>query len=150
MKVGVFLESELELIEEQEWTDYDTEYDVEYRKSVAFDLEKGDFILDGSNRMLVCDGIEAFKMWCYKMAITQRYNCLAYDDEIGTELEEATSGQEQEVIELELERAITEALLVNPRTESVKDFSFVWNGDEVFCSFQVKGVELQETFTIEI
>lgn len=146
----IFLENELEFIDEQEWTDYDTDYDVEYRKSVAFDLEKGDFILDGSNRMLVCDGIEAFKMWCYKMAITQRYSCIAYDDEIGTELEESTSAQEQEVIELELERAITEALLVNPRTEYVRDFSFVWNADEVVCTFVVKGIELEEEFEITI
>lgn len=138
----IFLENEL--------IDDEMEYDVEYRKSVAFDLEKGDFVLDGSNRMLLSNGIDAFKMWCYKIAITKRYACIAYGDEIGIELEEAIIDQEQEVVELELERAITEALLVNPRTESVQNFSFVWNGDEVFCSFQVKGIDLQETFTVEI
>lgn len=132
-------------VEEQE-----TEYDTEYKPSVAWDIEKGDFILDGTNKMVICDGQDAFKTWCYKMAMTERYSCFAYRDEIGAEMESATEEEEQEAVELEIERAITEALLVNPRTEYVRDFSFAWNADEVICTFSVKGIELEEEFEVTV
>lgn len=131
--------TDVEEVEEEE-----EEYDTEYKYSVLWDAEKGDFVLDGANKMLKCDGKEAFKTWCYKMAMTERYSCLAYDDDIGTEMESATEEDEQEAVELEIERAITESLMVNPRTEYVRDFSFIWSADEVVCTFVVKGIELEE------
>ena len=39
--------------------------------------------------------------------------------------------------------------MVNPRTESVSNFEFVWNGDELHVSFVVKGKDIDE-FTVEI
>ena len=47
-------------------------------------------------------------------------------------------------VESAVERTITEALLVNPRTEYVRGFEFTWNGDELFCSFTVKGIDWEE------
>ena len=52
--------------------------DNQYRYTVAWDVEKGDFILDGKNRMETCNGMEGYKVWCCKMALTQRYACLLY------------------------------------------------------------------------
>ena len=34
--------------------------------------------------------------------------------------------------------------MVNPRTEYVRQFEFVWNGDAVRVSFVVKGVDIDE------
>lgn len=46
--------------------------------------------------------------------------------------------------------AYTDALLVNPRTEWVRDFEFDWNGDSMNCSFKVKGKEWDKVFQINI
>ena len=115
-----------ELIEESE------RYDEKYKPSVAWDLEKGDFVRTGANQLVACDGREAYRVWCVKNALTERYTCMAYPDSIGTEMESA------------VERTITEALLVNPRTEYVRGFSFTWNGDELHCNFTVKGIDWEE------
>ena len=65
------------------------EYDTEYKRSMKWDPAKGDFVRDSTNRVMECSGQEAFMVWCYKIALTERYSCLAYPDEIGTELEDA-------------------------------------------------------------
>lgn len=125
------------------------ERDNQYRPTVAWDVEKGDFILNGKGKMELCSGIEGYKVWCCKMALTQRYACLAYPEEIGTELEEALDEPEEKAVQSAIERTITEALMVNPRTEYVRDFQFTWEGDNISCSFIVKGVENEE-FQISI
>ena len=65
----------------------DPEYEERYRPSVAFDFEKGDFVRDGSNKMVRADGREAYMQWCWKVVQTEREAFLAYSDEIGTEFE---------------------------------------------------------------
>ena len=120
--------------------------DSEYRHTVAWDVEKGDCVLDRENRMRICSGVEGYRVWCCKMALTQRYACPAYPDEIGAELDEALEEPDEKAVQSALERTITEALMVNPRTEYVRDFVFSWNGDNVSCSFIVKGVEGNEFY----
>lgn len=88
--------------------------------------------------------------WCYKAAVTERYACLAYPDEIGTEMEEAMDDGEEGIVESQVERAVTEALEVNPRTEWVGDFEFTWDGDAMHCTFYVKGVDMDQVFSISI
>ena len=78
------------------------------------------------------------------MALTQRYTCAAYQDEIGTELDEALAEDSEKAVESAIERTISEALLVNPRTEYVRNFEFSWSGEAVSVSFTVKGVDTDE------
>lgn len=118
--------------------------DRDYHYTVAWDVEKGDFILDGKGKMVTCNGVEGYKVWCCKMALTQRYNCAAYSDDIGTELDEALDETDEQAVESALERTITEALMVNPRTEYVREFQFKWDGDLIKVSFLVKGVDTDE------
>lgn len=129
------------VVDVPEFLDSDTEYDRTYRQSVAWDLESGDFVRDGRNRLISCDGLEAYRIWCYKVAQTERFRCAAYDSDIGVEMEEALKEQTNDAVESAIERTITEAVMANPRTEMVEDFSFTWNGDEVTCEFYVKGVD---------
>lgn len=131
-----------EIINEEE------QFDREYRRSMKWNPETGDFVRDGSNRVLDCDGREAFMIWCFKVAQTERYQCLAYPRSIGTEME-AVKDDDREVAQSMVERTITEALKVNPRTEYVRNFEFSWNGDELHCSCVVKGVNWGE-FQISI
>lgn len=127
-----------------------SEYDRQYKRSVKWDSEKGDFVRDGAGRMVECDGREAFMIWCFKIAQTERYTCLAYPSAIGVEMEAATADDDEKTVESMVQRTITDALMVNPRTEFVRDFVFSWNGDEMHCSFNVKGMEWDDVFTITV
>lgn len=125
-------------------------YDTQYKRSVKWSPAKGDFVRDGAYRMVECDGKEAYAIWCYKIAQTERYCCMAYPDSIGTEMEKATSDGDAQIVKSMVQRTITEALMVNPRTEWVRNFVFDWNGDSMTCTFEVKGIEWDEIIHITI
>lgn len=118
--------------------------DKRYKKSVKWDLEKGDFARDGANNLVETDGIDAYMTWCIKMAQTERYKCLAYPNQIGCEFEEAMKKPSTKACESAIRRTITEALCINPRTEYVRGFEFEWAGDTLRCSFTVKGIDSAE------
>ncbi len=107
----------------------------EYGKSWLFDFEKGDFVVDGAGRIVIADGYTAWVQWCVKTVLTQRFAHVVYSFDYGTELEEALKQPSMKAVEAKLERAITEALLADPRTEMVRDFAFEWEGDAVKVSF---------------
>lgn len=126
------------------------EYDTEYRRSVKWDFESGDFARNGSNQVMEADGYEAYATWCYKTAQTERGECLAYPEEVGAEMEDALANDDNETVESMIERTITEALEVNPRTEYVRDFEFDWNGDTLHVVFHVKGINWEDVITISL
>lgn len=138
------------VIEVPEFISESARRDTRYRRSVRWDPAAGDFVRDGANRMVECDGIEAFALWCFKTAQTERYRCLAYPNAIGTEMERAMSDDDEKTVESMVQRTITDALMVNPRTENVRDFDFSWNGDSMHCTFRVKGVGNDEVITVTI
>ena len=143
-------ESLLPVVDVPDFDDENTIYDVQYRKSAAWDPIAGDFIRSNTGKIEVADGKTAYATWCYKSVQTERYKSLAYPDEIGAEMERAMGNDDIETVESMVQRTITEALLVNPRTEVVRDFKFVWDGDEMHCTFHVKGIEFDDDIVIEI
>ena len=124
-------------------------YDMQYHPSVTWDWEKGDFARDGSNRMTACSGQQAYRDWCLKACMTERYSCKAYEPAIGTEMEAALREPTHEAVKSAIERTITEALLVNPRTEYVRNFTFDVEADQMWCGFAVKGIDWEE-FSLRI
>lgn len=142
--------SEIVTVNVPEFLKESTEYDTKYKRTMRWDAEIGDFVRDGANKVQECSGKEGFMIWCLKIAMTERYSCLAYPDEIGAELEDATDDDEPEIVESQVEKTITEAIQVNPRTEYVGDFNFSWDGDEMHCTFNVKGIEWDQIFQISI
>lgn len=143
-------ESLFPVVEVPEFTIENTEYDTDYKRSVKWDPVAGDFVRDGANRLVECDGKEAFAIWCFKITQTERNRCLAYPDSIGTEMERAMDDDDENVVESMVQRTITDALMVNPRTEDVRDFIFSWEGDSMHCSFKVKSTDWDEEVTITI
>lgn len=125
-------------------------YDSRYKKSVKWDVKKGDFVRDGAGRLVECDGREAYMIWCFKAVQTERYACLAYPSALGVEMEAALEDDDEKTVESMVQRTITDALMVNPRTEYVQDFSFSWDGNAMHCTFQVKGVDWDEPFGITL
>ncbi len=120
-------------------------YDTEYRRSMKWDAAAGDFV-----RIEGCSGHEAFAVWCFKAAQTERYRCLAYPDSIGAELERAAAFDDESTVESMVQRAVTEALMANPRTEEVWDFSFSRDGDCLHCTFKVRGIRSETEIKISI
>jgi hypothetical protein len=108
---------------------------VRYPKSWLFDMEKGDFVLDGSGRVVEADGLTAWAQWCIKAVSTIRLAYLAYGPNYGCDSGNVERQPNRKAAEAELERVITEALIVDSRTEAIRDFTFRWSGDEVHVSF---------------
>ena len=138
------------VVEVPEFIDESTEYDTKYKRSVKWDPMKGDFVRDGTNRMVECDGKEAYAIWCFKIAQTERYRCLAYSDTVGVEMERSMGDEDEKTVESMVQRTVTDAIMVNPRTEYVRDFEFSWNGDNMNCRFKVKGIDWEEEITVTI
>ena len=137
------------VVELPEFEESGEEYDREYKPSPLWDLEKGDFVRNASNKIVMADGLEAYRIWCVKVVSTARYACASYGEEIGSELDDALKEEDKNAVELAIERTIAETLKVNPRTESVEDFTFTWNGAAVKVEFWVHGIEW-ETFPLAI
>ena len=108
-----------------------------YGKSWQFNFETGAFVTDGGNRMLEADETTALLQWCIGACITPRGDYLAYSSQYGIDIEEVRNQPTRKAMELALERTITEALLVNPRIDSVRGFSFTWYAEGVYASFTV-------------
>lgn len=119
-----------------------------YLPAPLFDYEKGDFVRDGRNRIVMVDGIQAYKNWVHKSLQTQHGACLAYLD-IGVDYDGAMAEGERGAVQAELERSVTEALLMHPMTERVRDFEYEWDDNTLFMSFTVKGKDLP-AFDIEM
>ena len=140
----------LQIVEVPDFLEESSEYDIKYKRTAKWDAEKGDFVRDGAFRMVESPGEEGFMIWCFKIAQTERYSCIAYANDIGVELELALSEGNQKIVESMIQRTITDALKVNPRTEYVTDFNFTGNADEMHCTFLVKGIEWDKLFMISI
>lgn len=119
----------------------ETAVEEKYRPSLAFDVETGEFLVDGGGRMQYGTGYAAWVLWCSKTIQTQRWAHLGYRSNIGTELSQAFALSDRKAQESFLERTVTEALLADPkgRTVRVYDFDFVWGTDSLSLACTIFG-----------
>lgn len=113
----------------------------QYRRSPAFDVEAGEFVMDGGGRLEYGSGLEAWVLWCVKTIQTERWAHLAYRGNIGTELGAVFLLTDRSAQESAIERTVTEALLADPRGRTVRvyDFDFAWEADSVVLTCTVQG-----------
>ncbi len=116
----------------------------QYNPSVYFDFETGDFVRDGSNKLITAEGRDAYVQWCMKVIDTERDTCQAYSTNIGTELEGMVGKIDRKELEAEIISEVTDALMVHPCTEYVSDFLFEHGSDYCNVSFIVKGRDWEE------
>jgi hypothetical protein len=109
-----------------------------YGKSWQFDFETGTFVTNGGNRMVEADEAAALMQWCIGACMTPRGEYLAYSNQYGIDIDEVRNQPTRKAMELALERTITEAILINPRIDSVKEFRFEWCADGVYVSFEIQ------------
>lgn len=108
-----------------------------YQRSLQFDFATGDFLVDGTGRLIETDGRGAWRQWCLKSVLTERLTALIYGPNYGAEMERAKKQPNRQTVQSAVEREITESLLIDPRTESVRDFAFSWSGDSLRVNFTV-------------
>ena len=118
-------------------SDTTQETEQEFELSPLFDYEKGDFVRDGANRVVMVDGYDAYRAWAQKILKTQSGSCLSYMS-TGIDVEGALNAPTRPAVQSALERTITEALMANTCTERVYDFSFAWEADAVNVKFTIQ------------
>ncbi len=83
-------------------------------REYAWDFEHDCFIYRDGKHVIV-EGKEALKVWIYKTLKTERYRHPIYSRSYGVELEQYQGKRtNNDETEMEVERYVTEALLVNP------------------------------------
>lgn len=84
------------------------------------------------------DKLEAVNQAIRKAIITPRFKCLIYDNQYGSEIEDAVISKNatQEYIEAAIEGFITDALKPDTRILSVSDFSISFEGNSVYILFK--------------
>lgn len=105
-----------------------------FGRSWRFDFDNGDFVLTPAGRVAQCGDEEAWLEWCRKALMTARYRYLVYSRNYGQEFDDLISRHLTRAgNESEIKRITTECLKVDPRTGSVDNFTFAWEGDT--CAF---------------
>lgn len=125
----------------------------QYKTSVYFDFEKGDFVLSGDGKLREANEQDTFIQWCLKTAHTERYHFFAYSNDFGVEMVEALAQKTKAMQESMIARTLTEALMADPkgRTASVTNFEFDWTApDSVVVTFIVTGTDgTKETLKVK-
>ncbi|WP_338532560.1 DUF2634 domain-containing protein [Paenibacillus peoriae] len=106
-----------------------TETDVEPSRTYALDLGSG--VVGG-----IIDGREAIRQFILKAILTSRFHFTIYDEDYGCELEDLI-GQDvpMELLETEIPRVITEALIYDDRIDDVYGFEITQEASDLFVSF---------------
>lgn len=121
-----------------------TETDVEPSRTYALDLDSG--AVGG-----VIDGREAIRQFILKAILTSRFHFTIYDSDYGCELEDLI-GQDvpMELLETEIPRVITEALIYDDRIDDVYGFDITKEASDLFVSFyvEVDGEEIPMEVTV--
>lgn len=120
-----------------------------FGRSWMFDFESGEFLMTPTRKIVLADETAAWIMWCEKAVRTARYHHVIYSRNYGQEYDGLIGrGMSRGALESEIQRMTTEALMADPRTERVDQFSFSWSGDACLFSCRVMNSR-EETAVLE-
>lgn len=108
-----------------------TEAEEQPTKTYRLDLENGRIY--GK-----VDGVQAVNQAIRKAIITPRFKCLIYDNQYGSEIEDAiiTKDASREYIEATVEGFVKDALKPDTRILSIYDFTLTWEEDAARINFK--------------
>ena len=95
------------------------------------------------------DGLDALQQSIYKVLNTEKYEHPIYSFSYGIDLENLI-GKDPAYVKIELKRRIQECLLQDERIQSVDNFAYTVNGDEMLCTFDVVSIYGEFTITKEV
>lgn len=121
-------------------------------KEYAYDFEKNELLLDTDGRTYLVEGNEALRIWIFKALITERFHYTAYSFAFGSEFQDQVIGQSMnvEIIKLELERFIIEALMVNPYIKRLDNFAFENTSTGIIVSFECTSIYGADIISIPV
>lgn len=111
-------------------------------KEYAYDFEKNELLLDKDGRTYMVEKNEALKIWIYKALRTSRFRYVAHSAAYGEEWQDQLVGRSMDgdIVILELERFIIEALMVNPYIKRLDNFVFDTSTSGVSVSFDCTSI----------
>ncbi len=107
-------------------TDSNTIEELPLLKEYAYDFENNELLLGKNGCTYMVEGNEALRIWILKALSTERFHYTAYSFAFGCEWQDRLVGHSMnvEVLKLEVERFIVEALMVNPYIQRLDNFKF--------------------------
>ena len=129
-----------------------TEDELPMLKEYAYDFQKNELLLDENGCTYMTEGNEALRIWIFKALITERFHYTAYSFTFGSEIQDQVIGQamNEEIVKLELERFIIEALMVNPYIKRLDNFTFKNTSTEMEVSFDCTSIYGTDPISIPI
>lgn len=114
-----------------------TPQSVTYGRELDYNFTTGQFVMeDGAPRVL--EGPDALRIWITKTLLTARYRFPIYSFAYGCEMEDFIGYDiPRAVLEAEIPRVITEALIYDNRINDVRDFSIERESDYLIVEFTV-------------
>lgn len=121
-------------------------------KEYAYDFEKNELLLDAEGRTYMVEGSEALRIWIFKALITERFHYTAYSFAFGSEFQDQVIGHsmDMEIVKLEMERFIIEALMVNPYIKRLDNFVFENTSTGMTISFDCANIYGSNTILIPV
>ena len=119
-------------------------------RELAYDYENNCLKRRGGKTYLV-ERDEALQIWIYKALLTARFRYPAYTHTYGTELEKAVGiVNDREIVDSEVQRYITETLMVNPYIQELTGFFYTHSGSRLSVQFDVTTVYGRITYETEV
>lgn len=137
-----------EMVEETETEEQDVPAPL---LTPMIDFETMEIAISPTGAIKMASDHDTYKQWVMKCIMTERYEYFAYSTDFGVETEDIIrSDYPRDVAESEIQRTITEALMVDARTVSVDNFTFEWRGDSVWVSLEVESIYGRDTIATQI
>lgn len=133
-------------------TSIETNDELPMLKEYAYDFEKNELFLDSDGRTYMVEGNEALRIWIFKALITERCHYTAYSFAFGSEIQDQVTGHAMnvEIVKLEIERFIIEALMVNPYIKRLDNFVFENTSAGMMVSFDCTSIYGSDTILVPI
>lgn len=133
-------------------TSAETSDELPMLREYAYDFEKNELLLDEEGRTYLVNGNEALRIWIFKALITERFHYTAYSFAFGSEIQDQIIGHSMnvEIVKLEIERFIIEALMVNPYIQRLDNFAFENTSTGITVSFECTSIYGSDTILIPV
>lgn len=121
-------------------------------KEYAYDFENNELLLDEDGKTYLVEGNAALRIWIFKALTTSRFRHTAYSAVFGEEYRDQLTGHSLNgaVVQSEMERFITEALMVNPYIKRLENFEFESTTWGLTVTFDCTSIYGKETVPIHM